>query len=365
MISTKIRIKFFWKSLVPSLPPISPNGENNQQNLNNVLVITKNDLDRIHGHLNKRQTNDDAYHEEKLRKQELYEKSRALTKNWNNTIEGSRRLKLQQKSIREDKLEKERQAVDVEHAKIMAEERKKDLERAKLLQYHETDKVKNFHSAMRLTEVLKEREAQIELKKLVDQLKQEQEQEILDKFNALQAQKDAESQKKHLKKQEETAKIRQFQIKQWVEWIGGVGLVSINLEYLLCCYFYRIMMKEEQSERAREEVWRDKEMIDELNEQYLAEKKQLADIRKKKMGDLKEEYDRTLENKIRNKEAEQIIDEEENEEIRTYANAKKKMAIMKRQKDLAIMKWVAGGGEAGGWIDSITSLFGTIDKDNI
>lgn len=182
-------------------------------------MITKNDLDRIHGHLNKRQANDDAYLEEKQRKQELYEKSRALTKNWNNTIEGSRRHKLQQKSIREEKLERERQAVDVEHAKVMAEERKKDLEKAKLLQYHETDKVKNFHSAMRLTEVLKEREAQIELKKLVDQLKQEQEQEILDKFNALQAQKDAESHHKSLKKQEETAKIREFQIKQWVEWI--------------------------------------------------------------------------------------------------------------------------------------------------
>lgn len=98
------------------------------------------------------------------------------------------------------------------------------------------------------------------------------------------------------------------------------------------------MMKEEKNERAREEVMRDKETIDQLNEQYLAEKKQLANLRKKKMGDLKDEYDKVLENKIRNKEAEQIIDEEENEEIRTYANAKKKMAIMKRQKDLAMMK---------------------------
>ncbi len=98
------------------------------------------------------------------------------------------------------------------------------------------------------------------------------------------------------------------------------------------------MMKEEKNERARMEVWRDKETIDQLNEQYLAEKEQLAEIRQKKARDLKEEYDRTLENKVRNREAEQIMDEEENEEIRVYADAKKKMAILKRQKELAIMR---------------------------
>jgi hypothetical protein len=123
------------------LPPISPNGENQQPNLNKILVITKNDLERIHGHLNKQQNEEDSHEEQRQRKQEMFEKSKALTKNWNNTIEGSRRHKLQQKSVREEKLERERQAVDVEFAKVMAEERRKDLEQAKLLQYHETDKV--------------------------------------------------------------------------------------------------------------------------------------------------------------------------------------------------------------------------------
>ena len=131
--------------LVPILPPISPNAMNQDTNLNNILVITKNDLDRIHGHLNKRKNDEAAQSEEAQRKKELHEKSLSLTRNWNNTTDGSRRHKLQQKAIREEKLEKERQAVDVEHAKMMAEERKKALEQAKLLQYHETDKVKSFH----------------------------------------------------------------------------------------------------------------------------------------------------------------------------------------------------------------------------
>lgn len=295
---------------MPTLPPISPNGG---QQLNNILVITKNDLDRIQGHLNKRRNEEETNESEIQRKQDLYEKSKALTRNWNNTIDGSRRHKLQQKTIREDKLEKERQKVDVDFSKVMAEERKRDLEQAKLLQYHETDKVKSFHSALKLTEVLKEREAQIELKKLVDQIKAEQDNEITAKFNALQSEKDKKEFFKYQKKQQEADKLTNFLVKQ-------------------------MQVKEEKADREREEVIRDGEHLSRLNEQFLVEKDKLSSIQKKKQVDLRQEYDKTLENKFRNREAEQIIDEEENEEIRVYANAKKKMAIMKRQKELAMMK---------------------------
>lgn len=125
------------------MPPI--NQAQNETNLSKVLVITKNDLDRISGHLNRQRREEEAHLDEIQRKKELHEKSLALTQNWNNTIQGSRRHKLQQKKIREDKLEQERQVVDLEHEKLMAEERRKALERAKLLQYHETDKIKSFH----------------------------------------------------------------------------------------------------------------------------------------------------------------------------------------------------------------------------
>lgn len=73
------------------MPPISPQNNLNQteKNLSKVLVITKNDLDRITGHLNKKQREEDAALEEYQRKKELHEKSLALTRNWNNTIEVS------------------------------------------------------------------------------------------------------------------------------------------------------------------------------------------------------------------------------------------------------------------------------------
>ncbi len=166
---------------------------------------------------------------------------------------------------------------------------------------------------MTLTEVLKEREAQIELKKLIDQIKAEQENEIIAQFNAIQSEKDKKEFLKYQEKQKNAGEVTQFLKKQ-------------------------MQIKEEKRERERAEVARDSENIARLNEQFLLEKEKLAGIHRKKQVDLRDEYDRTLENKLRNKEAEQIIDEEENEEIRVYANAKKKMAIMKRQKELAILK---------------------------
>ncbi len=161
--------------------------------------------------------------------------------------------------------------------------------------------------------MLKEREAQIELKKLIDQIKAEQENEIIAQFNAIQSEKDKKEFLKYQEKQKNAGEVTQFLKKQ-------------------------MQIKEEKRERERAEVARDSENIARLNEQFLSEKEKLAGIHRKKQVDLRDEYDRTLENKLRNKEAEQIIDEEENEEIRVYANAKKKMAIMKRQKELAILK---------------------------
>ncbi len=55
--------------------------------MNKVVVITKNDLDRITGHLNRRQKEKEVVIDELNRKKELHEKSLALTKSWNNTIE--------------------------------------------------------------------------------------------------------------------------------------------------------------------------------------------------------------------------------------------------------------------------------------
>jgi len=65
--------------------------------------------------------------------------------------------------------------VDLEEAQYQAERRKEAIERAKTLLYHQTDRVKQFHGALLLTEVLRERDAQVEYKKRREQAVKAQE----------------------------------------------------------------------------------------------------------------------------------------------------------------------------------------------
>ena len=91
-------------------------------------------------------------------------------------------------------------------------------------------------------------------------------------------------------------------------------------------------------ERSKLETQLEAEELRKLNDQYLYEREQLEIIRRKKAKELKEIYDHSLDTKKKMKEAEQIMDEEENDEIRVYANAKKKMAIIRRQKENELAK---------------------------
>ncbi|CAF0783083.1 unnamed protein product [Brachionus calyciflorus] len=292
----------------PILPPINSPLNSPTLEASKLLVLTKNDLERINGHLNKRQQEEEAALDELRRKKELHEKSLALTRNWNNTIDGSRRHKLQQKKIREEKLEEKRRQVDLEHAEYMAEQRRKAIEQAKLLQYHETDRIKTFHSALKYTEVLKEREAQLEIKKILEQLNKIREDEIDKQAYVLLQAKYKEDEEAYRKKQDELRKVFEHHKKQ-------------------------IQEHEHKREQEKDQVRRDAEALRVLSEQYQLEREQLEMIRLRKMRELKDTYDNALANRRKMVEAEKMIDEEENEEIRVYAAAKKKLANIKYQKE--------------------------------
>lgn len=75
-----------------------------------------------------------------------------------------------------------------------------------------------------------------------------------------------------------------------------------------------------------------------LNAQLRIEKEKLEEIRLKKIRELKETYDKTIDLKRKNELAQEIYEEEENEEIRVYAAAKRKMATLKREKEIEIRK---------------------------
>ena len=64
-----------------------------------------------------------------------------------------------------EKEEEERRKIDREEAAIAGEKRRMAIERANKMLYDDSDRVKTFHSQLMLSDVLKEREAQIEVRR--------------------------------------------------------------------------------------------------------------------------------------------------------------------------------------------------------
>mmetsp|Transcript_18648 Transcript_18648/g.29845 ORF Transcript_18648/g.29845 Transcript_18648/m.29845 type:complete len:461 (+) Transcript_18648:98-1480(+) len=90
---------------------------------------------------------------------------------WPNTIQAHRARKEAVKEERLDAEEAVKKEVDRAEAKLRAEARQLQIERANKLLYDETDKVKSFHSALLLSDVLKERQHQITYRGAVETIK--------------------------------------------------------------------------------------------------------------------------------------------------------------------------------------------------
>ncbi|XP_077304075.1 cilia- and flagella- associated protein 210 isoform X2 [Lithobates pipiens] len=132
--------------------------------LRHVTVLPKADWERIVNYNNTLEEEERRLYEERKEQEALHLRSQEVVKNWTNTISGLRQKRLKAKKLREEKEEEEKTKIDLEEAQYQAEKRREAIEKARTKQYYQTDKVKTFHSALLLTEVIKERDAQMELK---------------------------------------------------------------------------------------------------------------------------------------------------------------------------------------------------------
>ncbi|KAI8921580.1 hypothetical protein BC831DRAFT_476583 [Entophlyctis helioformis] len=102
-----------------------------------------------------------------LRKQreQLHTLSQERVKSWGNTIMGSRKKRLAAQDVKARMQEEERKRVDAEWAVVRATERQEAIQRARLLQRFEEPRLKALHSQLLMSNVLYERDKQIETKK--------------------------------------------------------------------------------------------------------------------------------------------------------------------------------------------------------
>ncbi|KAG7315711.1 hypothetical protein KOW79_020577 [Hemibagrus wyckioides] len=133
--------------------------------LHEATVFSTSDWKRIQDSANCVNEQQDRLDAAVREREALHLRSKEVVKNWPNTLAAQRQKRLELKRIKKEIEEEKLKQLDLEEAKFQAMKRKEAIERAKTLQFLQTDRVKRFHSAVLMTEVLKEREAQIELKK--------------------------------------------------------------------------------------------------------------------------------------------------------------------------------------------------------
>ncbi|GAA6095616.1 protein CFAP210-like isoform X1 [Tachysurus ichikawai] len=133
--------------------------------LHKVTVLPASEWERIQGSVHGMNKQQEHIMAAARQREALHLRSKEAVKNWPNTIAGQWQKKLELRKIKKEIEEKEKKQIDLDEAKFQEQKRKEAIERAKKLQFFQTDRVKGFHSTLLMTEVLKERDAQIELKK--------------------------------------------------------------------------------------------------------------------------------------------------------------------------------------------------------
>ncbi|KAM6269150.1 cilia- and flagella- associated protein 210-like isoform 8-T8 [Porphyrio hochstetteri] len=147
----------------------------NEVDLHQVIILPKAEWARIQDSLGSRSREAARILAEKKEREEMHLRSKAAIKDWPNTIMALAQQKLKAKQLREEKEEEERKLLDLEEEQFQAAKRKEAIDRAKTYLYYQNDRVKGLHNALLLAEVLKERDAQLEFKKLKSDVKKKDE----------------------------------------------------------------------------------------------------------------------------------------------------------------------------------------------
>ncbi|XP_072667438.1 cilia- and flagella- associated protein 210 isoform X3 [Canis lupus baileyi] len=244
--------------------------------------------------------------------------------------------KLEAKKKRDEEIEAERQILDVEEEIYKQGERKKAIEYAKQYQFYQTERVKNFHSGLLLSRVMKERDAQIEYQK--NKIKSDKKWEEQLKLNIEKAfkeeQEKAEKRRRnrvalandHLKHHRERQREKQAPCTGSPTWDSIPGLQDRALGQ-------RIKEHEEEEERRRKHEEKDAEEIKRQNSLYELEMRKKLEKKKEDISESRKLFFEHMNDKNIIKAVELQQQEEEDEKIRKFIKAKKRLIQMGKEKE--------------------------------
>ncbi|XP_031153852.1 coiled-coil domain-containing protein 173 isoform X2 [Sander lucioperca] len=184
--------------------------------LRQVTVLTKAEWLRIQDEINQVNKDKERMREGAKQRETLHLQSKEVVKLWSNTIAGQRQKQLEAKKLREEIEEEKRKLTDKEEAKYQEQQRREAIEKAKTQLYYQTDRVKGLHRALLLTEVLKEREAQIELRQRIKSASKDVDKEFLNMVESREDEALRQEQEKALQKKLERQAVAE-QLKKQVK----------------------------------------------------------------------------------------------------------------------------------------------------
>ncbi|EHB17913.1 hypothetical protein GW7_06205, partial [Heterocephalus glaber] len=283
-----------------SYPPLLPS----KVDLRQVTIIPHDEWKRIQDSLDSLTREAAALRAERKAKQEMHLQSQEVVKHWTNTYAGMKEQKLKTKTMRDKEIEAKRQILDLEEEIHKQGERKKAIEYAKQYHFYQTERVKNFHSGLLLSRVMKERDAQIEFCK--SKIKPDTKWEEQLKLNI----------EKAFKKEQEKAE------KQHRE---RMALAEEHLK--------QIKEHEEEKERRKKHEEKDAEEIKRQNLLYEIEMRKKLKKKKEKIDESRKLFFEYMSDKNIIKAVKQQQQEEEDEKIQIFIKAKKHLAQIRREKE--------------------------------
>uniref|UniRef100_G1LVK4 Cilia and flagella associated protein 210 n=2 Tax=Ailuropoda melanoleuca TaxID=9646 RepID=G1LVK4_AILME len=281
-------------------PPLLPS----KIDLRQVTIIPHNEWKRIQDSLDSLTRKAACLRAERKAKKEMHFRSQEMVKHWTNTYAGMKEQKLEAKKKRDEEIEAERQILDIEEEIHKQGERKKAIEFAKQYQFYQTERVKQFHSGLLLSRVMKERDAQIESQK-----------------NKIKSDKKWEEQ---LKLNIEKA-FKEEQVKAEKRHRDRMALASDHLK--------QIKEHKEEEERRRKHEEKDAKEIKRQNALYEIEMRKKLEKKKEEMSESRKLFFEHMNDKNIIKAVERQQQEEEDEKIRKFIKAKKRLTQMGKEKE--------------------------------
>jgi len=278
----------------------------NQPDFSNMSVMSRGELQSIA----LRTGPPDALVAESKRaeRERLHALSNARKAKWPNTLEASRAAKERERQDKMDKEEEMRKAIDKEEEALQGEKRRLAIERANKMLYDSTDRVKALHSKLLLTDVLQERERQVELKssltqrqRLDEEMWYQKQQEAIRQMDAEEDAREAEDQQKR----EALALVRKAQIDD---------------------------RKAEFSKRAEERA-RDAETMRSIAKADVEAELEQRQLEAEKHDRMRAEFHEANEFLLKKKAEEQAILDAEEARMQEYAAAKEKALMKRRAKE--------------------------------